>query len=476
MLGRDGRLSGRRGLPAARARPTIGGSMNHPDDEKTERPRLLIVAPTALDNAGRLIRQKKLYLPALTLPHLAALTPPEWEVRLLYETVEEIPFDEHWDLVALTGMGSGVPRAWKIADEFREQDVPVVLGGVGASLGPPEWSLEHVDSLVIGEAEELWPRLLDDRANGHIRQVYRADRPPSLDDLPVPRYDLLPARFLGPWRPVQATRGCPFTCSFCSVTAFHHHEHRARPIEQVVRDVRAARATGTRHIAFVDDNIAADVDYFASLCEALVPEKIQWMSQAGLHVADHPDLLHAAWASGCRFLSIGIESVDPRNLATIGKVWNRPDEYAEAIRTIRGCGIDVGTEMMIGLDHDDPDVFERIYRFVIDNAISVPRIYLVTPVPGTPLFAEMEAAGRMMTHDIMRFTGGQVVCRPKGIEADDLERGYWQLYERLFSWPNLFRRAVLNRAGLGPFMRGVVLGANLHYREHIHRRITPGIV
>lgn len=450
--------------------------MVHPEARRSDRPRLLLVAPTALDNAGRPIRQRRLYLPALTLPHLAALTPSGWEIRLVYETVEEIPFGEPWDVVALTGMGSGVTRAWKIADEFRDRGVTVVLGGVAVSLGRPEWSLEHADALVIGEAEELWPRLLRDWEGGALRQIYRAAGPPTLDDLPVPRYDLLPARRLGPWRPVQATRGCPFTCVFCSVTAFHRHLHRVRPIDHVVRDVRVARRFGSRYIAFVDDNIAADPDYFGELCRALIPEKIRWMSQAGLHLADRPDLLRLARDSGCRFLSIGIESTDPRNLEHLDKRWNRPERYAQAIRTIRAAGIDVGTEMMLGLDHDDPGVFERVYRFVMDNSISVPRVYLLTPVPGTPLYDELEATGRLRTHDFTRFTGSQAVFDPRGIERDELERGYWRLYDRLFSWPNLLRRAVLNRAGLGPFMRAVVLGTNLHYRGHIHRRITPGIV
>jgi radical SAM superfamily enzyme YgiQ (UPF0313 family) len=438
--------------------------------------RVLLVSPTALDSRGQPIRQHRVHLPGLTLPMLAAVSPPGVELRLVIETSEPVPMDDHWDLVGLTGMGSGIVRAWALADEFRRRGVPVVLGGIAATLGEPEWSLRHADAVVLGEAEEVWPVVLSDFAAGRLQRTYRAERLPPIDQLPVPRYDLMNRRTIGLWRPVQATRGCPFSCQFCSVTSFFGGRYRKRPVDQVVRDVREAKRWGTRYIAFVDDNIAVDMDYAAALWEALIPERIIWMSQCSLHIADHPKLLRLASRSGCRMLSFGIESTSAASLRTIDKAWNRPERYPEAIATIRRHGIDVSTEMIIGLDGDDETVFDRTFDFIMSNAISIPRVHILTPVPGTPLYDNLRGAGRLLSDDFSRFSGGQVVYAPKALDASQLQAGYWSLYQRLFSWPNLLRRIGRNRASLGGYMRAVVVAVNLHYRNHIARGICPGIV
>jgi radical SAM superfamily enzyme YgiQ (UPF0313 family) len=437
--------------------------------------RVLIVAPTALDYGGQPVKLRRLYLPALTLPALAAVTPEEVDLRILYETVEDIPFDEPWDLVGITGMGSGIVRAWQIADEFRDRGVPVVIGGIAATLSEPEWILEHADALVRGEAEDTWPRVIADAAAGGLESIY--DAPPfPIDQIPVPRYELMNTPLMGSWRPVQATRGCPFTCSFCSITAFFEQRYRKRPVDDVVRDVREAKRNGTRYIAFIDDNIGVDWDYCADLWEALIPENIIWMSQCSLHLSERPDMMKLAHASGCRLLSVGIESTNPESLRDIDKEWNRPARYREAIEALRAHGIDISTEMMIGLDSDDEGVFERTYRFVMESSIGVPRVHILTPVPGTPLFDEMEKAGRLLDFDFGRFTGGKVVFKPKNFDPDRLQAEYWKLYERLFSWRNIVKRLGRNRASSPPFMRAVSVGANLRYRGHIRHRITPGIV
>ena len=438
--------------------------------------KILLVSPTALDSRGRPIKQRRVHLPGLTMPMLAAVTPPDADLRLCCETAEAIPFDEPWDLVGLTGMGSGIFRAWQIADEFKRRGRTVVIGGIAATLGDPAWSLAHADAVVLGEAEELWPDIVRDAAAGRLRSVYRMQREPPIEQLPLPRYDLFNPAVYGAWRPVQATRGCPFTCTFCSITAFFQQHYRKRPVDQVVRDVRAAKRWGTRYIAFIDDNIGVDWDYSARLWEALIPERIIWMSQCSLHIADRPDMLELASRSGCRLLSFGIESTNAGSLAGIDKAWNRPGRYGEALRRIRAHGIDVSTEMIIGLDGDDHSVFQRTYDFIMDNAISVPRVHILTPIPGTPLFAQLKDEGRILSEDFDRYTGGHVVFRPKQLDSADLEAGYWKLYDQLFSWPAILRRVAPNAAALRGYMRALILGVNLHYRRHVHHRICPGIV
>jgi radical SAM superfamily enzyme YgiQ (UPF0313 family) len=443
---------------------------------KSHRPRILLIGPTALDGSGQPIKQKRLYLPGLTLPMLAAVTPDSFDLTLVSETVEDIPYDEHWDLVGLTGMGSGMFRAWQIADRFRNLGVPVVIGGIAASLLPEEESLEHCDCLVIGEAEETWPRVLDDFAQGRMQQVYRQTKQVDIDTLPLPRYDLLARKKLGIWLPVQATRGCPFTCRFCSITSFFRQRYFKRPVDQVIRDVRAARKLGTRYIAFIDDNIGVDFKYCESLWNALIDEKIIWMSQCSIQIAERPDMLRLAYESGCRLLSFGIESDNGESLEYIDKSWNEPARYAEALKTIRAHGIEVSTEMIIGLDGDDESVFERTYDFIAGNRIAVPRVHIFTPVPGTPLYDELKSEDRITTEDYSNYSGGKVVYKPAKLSAEDLQQGYWKLYRRLFTPQSIVDRTFRSGAKSGYFMRAFVLGVNMHYRSHIARGITPGIV
>lgn len=438
--------------------------------------KVLLIGPTALDYNGKPIKQRKLHLPGLTLPMLAAVTPPEVNIRLLSETVEDIPFDEHWDLVGLTGMGSGIYRAWQIADEFKRRGVTVVMGGIAASLCEPEWTLAHVDALVTGEAEELWPQVLNDFAAGRLKRQYNMVHRPDIATLPLPRYDLMNARKLGLWRPVQATRGCPFPCTFCSIQSFFERSYRKRPVDQVIRDVQAAKASGSRFIAFIDDNIGVDWKYFQELMLALIPEKIIWMSQCSIHIADKPDMLALAYKSGCRLLSFGIETTNPESLASVHKDFNKPQHYQQALQAIRKSGIDVSTEMIIGMDGDDNKIFQQTYDFIIQNRIAVPRVHILTPVPGTPLYFELKEEGRIISQDFNRYSGGQVVFRPKNIDPEDLQNNYWKLYTQLFTPTNIYKRMRGSPNPIGSWMNAFTFGVNLHYRGHIKKRITPGIV
>jgi radical SAM superfamily enzyme YgiQ (UPF0313 family) len=390
--------------------------------------------------------------------------------------VEEIPYEEQWDLVGITGMGSGIVRAWQIADEFRKRKVPVVIGGIAASLSNPEWSLEHADALVTGEAEETWPVVLEDFRNGRLQSLYKMDRRPDINTLPLPRYDLMNKRKIGFWRPVQATRGCPFPCTFCSIQSFFQRSYRKRPVDQVIRDVRAAKKSGSRFIAFIDDNIGVDWNYFTELMTALIPEKIIWMSQCSIHIADKPEMLQLAYQSGCRLLSFGIESVNQESISWIEKDFNHPALFKQSIKTIRKHGIDVSTEMIIGMDGDDNSVFQKTYDFIMNNRISVPRVHILTPVPGTPLYSQMTDEGRIINRDFGKYSGGQVVFRPKNIKPDELQTNYWKLYEHLFTRSGILKRTLGSPFPLASIMRGVVMAINLHYRNHIKHRITPGIV
>ena len=440
--------------------------------------RVLLVAPTALDSSGVPIKQSRVHLPGLTLQMLAAVTPPDVDLHIVGETTGNIPFDEPWDLVGLTGMGSGLFRAWQLGDEFRRRGRKVVIGGIAASLVPSELTLARADSIVIGEAENTWPQVLRDARENKLKTIYRMGTPPDIATLPLPRYDLLTGKNFGRWSPVQATRGCPFTCNFCSITAFFHQGYRKRPVSQVLRDVREAkRIRRSRYFAFIDDNIGVDWDYCRELWEALIPEKIIWMSQCSLHIAERQDMLELARRSGCRMLSFGFETVNAANNSSIDKTWNPTTRYPEAIRTIRKYGIDISSEMMIGLDEDDESAFDATYHFVMDNRISVPRVHILTPIPGTPMYDKIRSEGRLLSDgDFVHYTGGQIVFQPRRMEPDVLQSKFWELYEKMFSWKGILHRVGRNNAELEPYLSAFIFGVNVHYRRHIQRRITPGII
>jgi radical SAM superfamily enzyme YgiQ (UPF0313 family) len=437
--------------------------------------RVLLINPGVYDPGRRLIKQKRIWLPALTLPHLAALTPADIDVEIIDEITDDIPPDGNWDLVGLSSMGTGIVRAWEIGDYYRARGKRVVIGGIAATLGGAEKSLAHADAVVLGEAENVWEDVLRDAGRGRLHPVY-AGPPADLAGLPVPRYDLFSRGKIGFWLPLLTSRGCLNRCRFCSVASVHKGTFRVRPLSEIARDIEAIKKLGFRKVAVVDDSVGCDLEFLKGLCRTITPFKIQWMSQCTLSVARRPDILALLAESGCCMLSIGLESLDPDNLRSIGKGFNRAEAYAEDIRRIRSYGIDVSTEMMLGLDGDREDVFEAFYRFIMQTSIAVPRIFIVTPIPGTPLYDEWSSEGRIYDHDIVHYSGSRLVFTPKAMSAEKLEMNYWQLYRRLFTVPAIFRRFLGSRPTRGALANLFFLAGNFHYRRHIRRHIPPGIV
>lgn len=441
------------------------------------KPKILLISPTGLDKNNKPIVQRKTYLPGLTMLQLAAFTPNDFELKVVSETSEPIPWDEHWDIVGLTGMGgAGVIRAYQLGDLFRQKGSIVVMGGIAITLFDEKDTRKHADVIIKGEAEDTWPRFLADYLKGEVKPTYLMEKVPDIKSFPAPAYEKFNLKYYGFWRPVQATRGCPFPCTFCSISEFFQRSYRKRPVEQVLRDVRAAKKSGSKYIAFIDDNIGVDFNYCKELWTALIPEKIIWISQCSLHIAKDDEMLKLAYESGCRILSFGVETINEKSLEQIEKEWNEPSKYEEAFKKIKSHGIEISTEMIVGLDGDDESVFDRTFNFIMKNKIALPRMYILTPVPGTPMYKQLEAENRIFDFDIVKYVGGSAVFHPKNMSAESLQNGYWDLYKKLYSTKNIYKRLKGNDADLSPFMRMFVLGTNLVYRNHINRGITPGIV
>jgi len=379
---------------------------------------------------------KTIWFARLTLTTLAALTPPDIEVKITDENVDPIDFEEDVDLVGVTGMVMHAPRAYKIAQRFRQRGIPVVMGGPHASSLPSE-AKEHVDAVVIGEAENVWEGLLEDFKRGCLKPFYQAAAFCTMEGLPFPRLDLLRKNAYMTINCAQTTRGCPHRCDFCHVTHFFGKTYRCRPVDEVIEEVK--RLEGD-FLVFIDDNIAGNRRYAKELFLRLKPLKKQWASQASMTLTRDPELLRLAAESGCVSLFIGVESLSSENLKDVNKSFNQAHQLEEAMKALHDHDIMVLAGFIFGLDHDDEGVFERTLRFCERNRIELPSFFLLTPLPGTALFQRMEAEGRLLHKDWAQYNGATVVFKPRLMTEETLQRGFNWACREGYSWGSIFKR------------------------------------
>jgi radical SAM superfamily enzyme YgiQ (UPF0313 family) len=300
-----------------------------------------------------------------------------------------------------------------------------------------------------------------------------------LDSLtyPLPKYELLTGKRIGNFLPVQAGRGCPNTCSFCSVFCLYKGTYLKRDIGEVIRDVKKIKALGYHRFLLLDDNIFADIPYLLELCSQLKKLNMKWMSQCSLDIADNPVVLKAVADSGCFALSFGIESISQESLNTLNKSWAKVGNYKSQLAKITAAGIDLSTEMVIGADGDTLESIKRTADFIVENKIVVPRFYILTPIPGTQFFDEMKEAGRIINNEIYSYNGTQAVHQPLNMSPEELTAAYWDLYREVFTAKAIFKRTILRRDFLKkPFMYLFYLYINFFYRSQIKRGITPNII
>jgi len=336
----------------------------------------------------------------------------------------------------VTGMVMHAPRAYQIAQRFRQRGIPVVMGGPHASSLPLE-AKEHVDAVVIGEAENVWEGLIKDLKNGCLQPFYKAEGYCSMEGMPPPRLDLLRKRAYMTINCVQTTRGCPHQCEFCHVTHFFGKTYRCRPVEEVINEVR--RLEG-EFIVFIDDNIAGTRRYAKELFTQLKPLKKKWASQASMTLTRDPELLRLAAESGCVSLFLGIESLSAENLKDVNKSCNHASQFDEAIKIVHDHDIMIVAGFIFGLDHDDEGVFERTIRFCERNRIELPSFFILTPLPGTPVFQRMESEDRLLHKDWTKYNGATVVYRPKLMTEETLQRGFNWACKEAYSWGSIFKR------------------------------------
>ena len=361
--------------------------------------KLLLINPAQKDNLHANI--KALAIPPLNLAMVAAYTPDDrYEMKIVDEFVEDLDLNEHADLVGITCMTPLAPRAYEIAGHFRKRGIPVVMGGIHASYRPEE-ALHYVDTVVSGEAEGIWPKVIEDFEKGQLQKLYKVEELPDITHLKPARRDLFRGKYTV--QTIQTGRGCPINCNFCSVTAFNGPRYRLRDLDSVIAEIKTIKS---KNIFIVDDNIVGSGNKYIKRARELFTRLKEcgkeWGAQTCLNIVEHDDLLKLAHASGCRGFLIGFESIDADSLNLMHKPVNlRPNtkNFSESIRKIHDHGIAIVGCFIFGADTQTKDVFKRTVDFALANNIDAIQMTLETPLPGTAFYRQMEAENRLLLTD-----------------------------------------------------------------------------
>ena len=407
---------------------------------------------------------------------VAGLTPPDWEVTLIDENLGHPDYERlpKPDLVGITAFTSQAPRAYEVAAMYRATGVPVVIGGIHATFCREE-ALEHADAVVTGEAESVWGQVLADARNQTLRRVYEGSLG-AMDAIPAARHDLLQGRYY--FGSVQTTRGCPLNCTFCSVTAFNGGTYRRRPVDEVIRELRLIQE---KVILFVDDNLIGTrhdhLAYSKDLFRAMIQEKLTrpWICQATVNFADDDELLDLAARSGCQGVFLGFESPTAEGLMAIGKKFNlqKVGDFRGSVRRIQRHGMCVVGSFIIGIDTDQRGIGETIARAAMRYGIDAANVVILTPLPGTKLYAQMKSANRIRSNDYPRdwkyYTLTYPVASYTHLSWAELAEEVNWFHDRFYSCPQILRRMLRiawHTRSLKTFL--IALVANLSYRSN-HR-------
>jgi radical SAM superfamily enzyme YgiQ (UPF0313 family) len=444
--------------------------------------KLLLIKPSQLFE-GSPLKLKMGLTPTRALPYLAALTPDTFEVTIVDESIQDLDFDEQVDLVGITSLIPQVPRAIQIADEYRRRGVKVIMGGIGASSVPDD-VLPHVDALVIGEADLTWKLVLEDYLRGSLKKVYKSSEFCTMQSLPVPRFDLIDStgyvqagmtisKSNKPRLPIETARGCPYSCSFCSVATYFGHHMRNRPIDEVIAEMKHFPDS---YFFLVDDNICGDRQRAKALFSAMAPLGNRWLGQFSTAAAHDEELLTLARKAGCINAYVGIESFSKNTLKSVKKHANLAQDVRTTFRAFKNAGIDMNVSLIVGLDGDTPESIREMTDFVIQQKVHLISMYILIPLPGTQLFKQFQEEGRILTYDYSLYDGTHVVYKPSHMSPEVLQETYWKEFERFYSFPNTIRRfSDCFSWAMKGFIVPVIYtyGGTKHYRKGIRQRIHP---
>jgi len=382
--------------------------------QNEENMKILLISPT-IDSQKR--TNKGLMMPQLSLYIVKGLTPPGHEVKILEEESERINFEEPCDLVGISCMTANSARAYEIAKEFRARGKTVVLGGVHPTILPNE-ALQYSDCVVVGEAEGVWEKLLQDFHQGVLQKKYY-NPIPDLEKYIPKDFSKIVKRRLYNLIPIMTTRGCPYNCDFCCVTNLFGKKIRHIPINNVVRDIQES---GAKNFMFLDDNIIGQPDYAKELFRSIKPLKINWVGQASISLlVNDNELMKLAAESGCKALFLGIESVSENQLKTMHKAIKDISQLENALMRIRKMGILIHASMIFGFDTDTKEIFHETVNFLIKNKVCTASFNVLTPYFGTKTFEDLKNENRLITTDWKYYDHNTVVFKPRFMSPYELQ-------------------------------------------------------
>lgn len=422
--------------------------------------------------------------PPLSGALVAGLTPPTVEVELLHEMVRPIDYNTDADFIALSFMDFCAPHAFEVAERFRKIGKIVVAGGKYPSTFPKE-VIPHMDSVVIGEAETVWGQVVEDMVKGKLKKVYEAPFAPPLDNIPPPRYDLVEPDFTVPVV-TEATRGCPYKCSFCQLT-IKSVPFRCRPIKDVIHDLTAISQLPfyKRKMAMLyDNNLGGDMGYAKELLKEIAKLKLWGLgtqfSFDCLHDDEFIDLLAKAH---CGMAFIGLESLNEPSLLSVHKRHNRVQEYEELFEKLKKRGILTFTGLMLALDEDTPSYYHNLP--VNLNKIDPSSILLSIsiPIPGTPFHKKVESEGRIFDKDLSHYEGDHLVFTPKRVSPDDVYNAFHRINRIFYSWKNILKRwwrfisrysggeNIMNLVFRSLFISYIFFQLSIFQRDHAQKKV-----
>ena len=404
--------------------------------------KLLLLNPVNPSRIGLTVNLSSRF-PPLGLGIVAALTPDDWKVEIVDENFESFEYKEA-DLVGLTAFTAAATRAYEIASLYRDRGIPTILGGIHTSMLPEE-TLQYVDTIVVGEAEGVWAKVIADFEAGKLQRIYRGEWL-DLKEMPIPRHDLFHPGYI--FSSIQSARGCPMNCEFCSVTAFNGRRYRQRPVEEVLDELETVYQ---KRVFFVDDNIigygkqAAEraMDLFKGIIERRI--KKDWFCQASMNFADNEYVLEYAAKSGCRMVFLGVEAENTDSLEEVNKKLNLRmgvDTYEEAFRRINRHGIAVLGAFIYGMDSDTPEALRHRTDYILNSSVDVMQTTYLTPLPGTRLFGKLQDEDRLLFtnfpadwdhYDMTEVTHKQLSMEPQEL-ANAMSESIHRLYNRLSIW------------------------------------------
>lgn len=396
---------------------------------------------------------------SLTLPQVAAATPKNHSVTIINENYEEIDFTSKPDLVGITCLTMAALRAYEIADSFRSMGVPVILGG-NHPTALPEEAKQHADSVVVGEAEFLWPRLVNDVVGGRLKPFYHSKEIIPPEAIPEPRRDLVKGKHNVDG--LLMRRGCPNRCEFCTVAGLYSKDKRS--IEHVLNEIKNIVS---KYIFIYDQNLTWDMEYTMKFLNEIKTFPKRWYANGTVNVlAENDEFLRLAKEAHIFYWYIGFESISQKSLNGANKKNNKVEKYESVIKKLKSNGMSITGSFMFGFDEDTPDIFDTTLKRISQWDIDIGEFHIVTPFPGTALYKRLKKEGRILTEDWSKYTTAHVVFEPKHMSREELFEGTRRVVKNFYSLPKIMKRSIKSfQTTHDPSISNIILISNLLYRE-----------